>query len=170
MARLVDKEEPVNPKKISYDEAKLKAAVYCAYQERCQEEVKVKLYGYGLYTNQVNDLLSYLITENYINEERFSMAYAGGKFRVKHWGRIRIKHELQKRKISEYCIRKGMEEIGDEEYIASAKKLILKKKDQLTGKFKPFQLKNKIAAFTISKGYEPGLIWDLINDAPDAAE
>jgi len=167
MTRPVEENGPVNPEKISYEEAKLKAANYCAYQERCQEEVKNKLYGYGLYTKQVNNLLSYLITENFINEERFSRAYTGGKFRIKHWGRVRIIRELQKRKISEYCIRKGMEEIDDEDYKATAKKIICKKNEQLTRKMPTFQLKNKIATYTIAKGYEPALVWDLIKDTFD---
>lgn len=169
MTILVD-DEPINPKKISYEAAKLKVAAFCTYQERYQEEVKNKLFGYGLYTDQVNDLLSYLITENFINEERFSKAYAGGKFRIKHWGRIKIKRELQKRKISEYCIRKGMDEIDDDDYIESAKKLIFKKNENLAGKVDTFQLKNRIATFAISKGYEPAMIWDLINDTFEGLE
>ena len=123
---------PKNPEKLNYEEARLKAARYCTYQERCQKEVVNKLYSYGLNTTHVNELLSYLITENFINEERFSKAYAGGKFRIKQWGRLRIQRELKKRQISEYCIRKGLEEIDEEDYLSTAKKLIKKKSDQLS--------------------------------------
>ncbi len=151
-----------NPKRLTYEEAKLKAAGYCSYQERCQKEVVDKLYSYGLNTTQVNELLSYLITENFINEERFSKAYAGGKFRIKQWGRIRIQRELEKRKISEYCIRKGLEEIDEEDYQSTANKIIQKKSDQLSTE-SHYLMKKRIAAYAINKGYEPSYIWELIN-------
>ena len=72
-------------KAISFEDAKVKAASYCTYQERCQQEVRDKLYGYGLHRKEVEDLVSYLITEGFINEARFARAYAGGKFRIKKW-------------------------------------------------------------------------------------
>ena len=99
------------PKK-TYDRktAKLKAADFCAYQERSQQQVRDKLYDYGLHFDEVEEILTELIMEGFINEERFARAFIGGKFRMKKWGKQKILQSLRPHKISEYCIRKGMEE------------------------------------------------------------
>jgi regulatory protein len=114
-------------KKLTPQQALIKAQQTCAYQERCQQEMRDKLYEWGLYPNEVENIIADLISENFLNEERFAKAYAGGKFRIKKWGKVKIKIELKKRKISDYCIRKAMEEIPDKEYIAALKQLIEKK-------------------------------------------
>ena len=80
--------------------AKLKAGNYCAYQERTQQEVRDKLYGIGLYSDEVEQVLAELITENYVNEERFAKSFAGGKFRLKQWGKKKIVYALKQRNIS----------------------------------------------------------------------
>ena len=82
----------------SKEEAYRKALDYCAYQERCHQEVRDKLYYWGLHSEDVEALISQLISEGFLNEERFAKAYAGGKFRIKNWGRNKIKKELKHRK------------------------------------------------------------------------
>ena len=72
---------------------------YCAYQERCHKEVREKLYSFGLNKEEVNEIISTLINENYLNEERFAIQFAGGKFRMKQWGRIKIKMGLKAKKV-----------------------------------------------------------------------
>ena len=89
---------------------------YCAYQERCHMEVREKLYSFGLHKNEVDEIISTLITENYLNEERFAIHFAGGKFRMKQWGKIKIKQALKNKQVSEYCIRKALKEIDNNEY------------------------------------------------------
>ena len=89
---------------------------YCAYQERCHMEVREKLYSFGLHKNEVAEIISTLITENYLNEERFAIHFAGGKFRMKQWGKIKIKQALKQKQVSEYCIRKALKEIDNNEY------------------------------------------------------
>jgi len=148
-------------KKLSFDEAKLKIASYCAYQERCQQEVRDKLYGYELVTPEVDDLIGFLITEGYLNELRFSKSFCGGKFRIKKWGKIRIQMELKKRKLSDNCIQKGLEEIEDQDYLNTLQILIkskLKKHHENTA----FEQRAKIAAFLTNKGYENELVWDQL--------
>ena len=144
-------------------EAKLKAASYCAYQERSQEEVRSKLYDLGLYSDDVEDLISELITENFINEERFAKAYVGGKFRIKKWGRRKIALGLKQHNLSRYCVQKGMEEIDTEEYFEVLTKHILKKMDAST-ETDLFKKRNKIANFAIAKGFESELVWEVIKD------
>lgn len=112
-------------KKIRITDEKLalrKAESYCAYQERCQQEVRDKLYEWGLWKNAVENIIAKLIQDNFLNEERFAKAYAGGKFRIKKWGKVKIKLELKKRKISDYCIRQAMKEIDGPDYEKELKK------------------------------------------------
>src|ERR1700709_658618 len=92
-------------KYLTREQALQKARHYCGYQERCHSEVKEKLYSLGLHKQQVEECLSQLIEENYLNEERFAQQFAGGKFRMKQWGRVKIKYELKQKQVSEYCIK-----------------------------------------------------------------
>jgi regulatory protein len=105
----------------------LKLQNYCAYQERCHQEVKNKLYELGCNTDTVNDVMVKLIETGFLNEERFAKAFAGGKFRTKKWGRLKIIRELKSRKISDYCIKSGLREIDEDIYIQTMQDLILKK-------------------------------------------
>ncbi len=77
-------------KKQTPEEIKKKILRYCTYQERSHKQVKDRLYAYGLYSAEVNEMLSFLITEGFLNEERYAKAFAGGKFRIKKWGRNKI--------------------------------------------------------------------------------
>lgn len=148
-----------------YKKAKLKIASYCAYQERCQQEVRNKLYSYELFRNQVDEILAWLITENFVNEERFAQTYAGSKFRVKKWGKYKIRQALIQKDISEYCIKKGMQEIGDEDYRATISNLTAKKLNEYRLRVSnPYQLKDKTAKFIISKGFEPNLVWEVLKE------
>jgi regulatory protein len=117
--------------RLSVDQALPKIRHYCSYQERCHQEVKEKLYGYGLRKNDVDLVISQLIEEDYLNEERFARQFAGGKFRMKSWGRVRIQNELKQRQISDYCIRKAMKEIVDDEYLSALDKLATGRWDAL---------------------------------------
>ena len=100
----------------SPSEAKGKLEAYCAYQERCQWEVRKKLSEKGIRGEQAEELISGLITEGFLNEERFARAFSRGKFRMKNWGKHRIIHELKLRDISPRCIQDGLTEIDPEEY------------------------------------------------------
>ena len=143
-------------------EAKLKAANFCAYQERSQKEVRNKLYDLGLYPDEVEDVLTDLITENFINEERFAKAYVGGKFRVKKWGRKKILLGLQPHQLSPYCIKKGLAEIDEDDYIKTLEDMIAKK-DGSIKETNSFKRKNKLATYAQGRGYESELIWNVIN-------
>ena len=155
--------ESRNQKAESISEALSKIYRYCAYQERSHREVKNKLFEYGLYTNQVDEILSRLITENFLNEERFAKAFAGGKFRMLKWGRLKIQQELEREGLTPKCIARGMAEIDSSDY-SKALKTLIKKKALITKAENPFQKKNKIARFAIGKGYEPELVWQAVND------
>jgi regulatory protein len=127
---------------------------YCAYQERCQQEVLQKMRDLGCYGQTAQEILSQLIEEDFLNEERFARIFAGSKFRQKHWGKQKIKQALQQKQISPYCIQKALnEEIEADDYQAKILDLMEKKKQEYTG-LAPFVLKQKIFQYLFSRGFE----------------
>ena len=154
-------EENKPKKKLTPNQALIRAEATCAYQERCQQEMRDKLYDWGLHSLEVENIIARLITDNFLNEERFAIAFAGGKFRIKKWGRIKIKLELKKRKISDYCIRKAMQQIDDTDYAKTIRDLIAKKSKEIKGG-KEYIRKYKIAKFVASRGFEQDLIWEIL--------
>lgn len=145
-------------------EALIKAANFCAYQERTQDEVRERLKGWGIYGDDAEEIIVRLIEENFINEERFSKIYAGSKFRVKQWGRLKIKYELKMRGLSEYNIRKGLGEIADDDYEETIRELVEKKAHELRHEKQKLVVKQKIARFVIGKGFESDLVWKAISN------
>src|SRR5258705_3639136 len=159
---------PVRPgrpgaQKLSPQEALARIQRYCAYQERSHQEVKRKLFDYRLRSDEVDELLVRLITDGFLNEERFAKAFAGGKFRIKKWGRLKIEHELEHRGLTKNCIVRGINEIDTSEYTKTLKALIAKRAKQ-TDESNLFKKRNKVARFVISKGYEPELVWEVVKD------
>ena len=138
---------------LSLDQALQKARHYCAYQERCHSEVKEKLYGFGLRKNDVEEALSRLIEDNYLNEERFAVQFAGGRFRLKHWGKVRIRYELKQRQVGEYCIKKALATINEEDYDRALTKLAESEWESLKNE-EPFIRRQKVQAWLVRKGYE----------------
>lgn len=141
-------------KSITYLEAKVKLEAWCAYQERCQYEVSNKLKALGLNYELTQQLISELISSNFINEERFAEAYVSGKFRIKRWGKIKIKQHLKAKFISSYSIEKGLKQISNEDYQATIQKLITKKALDFKATDSEYQKKAKIHNYLASKGYE----------------
>ena len=142
---------------VTKEQALQKIKHYCSYQERCHKEVKEKLYGFGLWKKDVETVISQLIEENYLNEERFSELFAGGKFRMKQWGRVKIRHELKQKQISEYCIKKGLKEIDEDLYNKTLDKLAAAKWKTLKGEKNIFIKKSKTINFLLQRGFEHAL-------------
>jgi len=154
-------------KKLTPTEAKQKIYRYCAYQERAHLEVRNKLYEYGLFRNDVEEILSDLITEGFLNEERFAKAFVGGKFRIKQWGKIKIVHELEAKGLTKNCIALGLKEIDQDQYLKTLKALLLKKSGQLSEP-NVFAARDKVAKYAIQKGFEPDIVWPLLKEiVPD---
>ncbi|MET0392352.1 MAG: regulatory protein RecX, partial [Chitinophagaceae bacterium] len=107
--------------------------------------------------------ISALIEENYLNEERFAIAYAGGKFRSNHWGRVKIKYELKQRQVSEYCIRKAIKEIDEDQYLSVLKELADKKFNSLKGD-QHLVRKKKTMDYLLNRGFEMDLIRAAVED------
>jgi regulatory protein len=143
------------------DEAVINIQKYCALQERCHQEVRFKLIEHGIYGDILEELIADLISNDFLNEERFAKTYARGKFRMKNWGRNKIIHELKLRKVSNYCINEALKEIDENDYIQILEKIIEKKITSTTFTNQFDRLK-KLTDFALSKGYEYEIIQDVI--------
>ena len=152
----------MNKQYFSKEEALQKAKQYCAFQERCHSEVKEKLYSFGMNKKEVDELLSELISENYLNEERFAILYAGGKFRIKQWGKVKIKYSLKQKQVSEYCIKKALAAIDERDYIKTLEKLFDQKLKTLKAEKNIFVKKRKLQDHLLQKGFETNLVSKLI--------
>lgn len=143
-----------------------KAAAYCAYQERTQDEVRKRLKKWGVEENdEADELIAELVTLNYLSEERFATTYAGSKFRQKKWGKRRIKQELSRRGLTEYNINQGMNQIGDAAYEDTLRDLLKKKLASLERtESDSRKRKQKLVSYALSKGYENELIWKVLGE------
>ncbi len=147
-------------KSVSREQALQKLKHYCGYQERCHSEVRDKLFQLGVFKKDHDQIIATLIEENYLNEERFAIAFAGGKFRIKNWGRARITAELKQRQVSDYCIRKAMKQIEDEDYLRSFHRIAENKFESLKGE-PPMIREKKTREYLMRKGYEMDLVNSL---------
>lgn len=146
---------------ISYDQALLKAQRYCAYQDRCHQEVRGKLAQWGADEDDLENVMADLIREGFLDEERFARSFARGKFRMKQWGRLRIAGELKKREISDLCIRAGLSEIGEEDYRQTLLELLARKKEQLSAGLTAFERRELLIRHGLGKGFEADLVREL---------
>ncbi len=150
-------------KYVSKDEALIKLQKYCAYQDRCHQEVRTKLIEIGIYGDDLEEIMAHLVSDKFLNEERFARSFARGKFRMRRWGKTRIISQLRLKKISEYCIRKAMTEIDEKEYVLALVELIDKKRKSIK-ETDIFHIKNKIASYAVGKGFEIDLVWNILNE------
>jgi regulatory protein len=148
--------------KLTPQQAAPKLKQYCAYQERCHSEVKGKLYCYGVYGNDAEDIIGKLIQEDYLNEERFAIHFARGKFRLKQWGKVKIKYELKQKQVSDYCIKKAINIIYEEEYFLVLEKLREQKLRTLKSEKNIFIKKRKLQDFLLQRGFESDLVRDAV--------
>ena len=146
---------------VTKEQALQKLRQYCAYQERSHYEVKQKLWDLGVRKAEHDEIISTLIEDDYLNEERFATAFAGGKFRMKDWGRKKIYYALKEKQVSEYNIKKAMKEIDEEAYLKTLKELAEKKYISLKGE-QYLVRKKKTTDYLLQKGYEPDLITKAI--------
>ena len=136
---------------------------FCAYQERSHQEVRSKLLKLEVYGDDLENIIAQLISDDFLNEERFAKAFAGGRFRMKGWGRKRIEIELKKRAVSSYSIRKALEQIEEADYLEALSNQAAKKAASLN-ESDPYIRKNKVARYLIGRGFEPELVWNEVGD------
>jgi regulatory protein len=147
---------------LSPEAALLKIRNWCAYQERSQQETRKKLYDYGLAAEEVEQIITSLIEQNFLNEERFALALAGGKFRIKRWGRVKIKLELKKHGISDYSINKALLAINVDEYVGALKQVAEKKLATIKGQDRRKRFYTALS-YLVSRGFESDLATEQLN-------
>lgn len=147
----------------SVEQALQKLRHFCGYQERNHEEVKQKLYSFGLDKAEIESSISILIEENYLNEERYAIAFAGGKFRMKQWGKVKIEYELKAKKVSAYNIKLALKSIEVEDYLQTLNDLTQKKWDSIALEDeKLYVKKSKITTYLLQRGFEKQLVAEAI--------
>lgn len=150
-------------KSFTIEEAKKKLEHYCAYQERCHQEVKLKLKSINMIPEASDIIIVYLLENNFLNEERFARSFARGKFRIKKWGRYRITLELKKKNISKVNINLGISEIDNEEYIDVFNDLAEKKFNMILEANK-MKKKKKLIDYLLYRGWESYLVYEKVNE------
>ena len=141
--------------------AKKKLEHYCAYQERCHDEVIQKLRNMALNSDEIDEVVVHLIENNFLNEERFACSFARGKFRIKKWGKIRIVNELKFRTISQYNINQALKEIDEEEYLSTFHSLSELTWNTITEKNK-LKKRKKFCDYLLRKGWESNMIYEKV--------
>jgi len=143
----------------------LKTAIYryCNYQERCHKQVRNKLYDLGATTTEVQQLITDVIEAGLLNEERYARSFARGKFRIKRWGRIKIRQHLKADQVSDYCIKKAMLEIDGDEYATALLRLAEKKWNELERENVAAR-KMKTFRYLLQKGFEADFINDTLKE------
>lgn len=147
----------------SFKEAKLKIEHFCAYQERCHEEVVSKLWSMKLDQNEIEEVIVHLIEHNFLNEARFACSFARGKHRIKHWGKIRITNELKMRKIGQNLINLALKEITPEEYLETFENLAERNWKSIL-ETNALKKRKKFCDYMLRRGFESNLIYDKVKE------
>jgi regulatory protein len=151
----------VQRKYLTKEEAFQKLKQYCSYQERSHHEAEQKLWELGIRKDDQQEIIAKLIEEDYLNEERFAIQYAGGKFRMKGWGKKKIQYGLKEKRVSEYCIKKALNSIDEEDYLNSLQKLAEEKYELLKNE-QHLVRKRKTIDYLLQKGYESELAYQQV--------
>lgn len=142
-----------------YERAKEILQAFCAYQDRCHQDARERLAELGVYGDRAEQIIVDLIQEKFLDEERFARSYARGRFKIKKWGWMKIRGELKKRKISDYCLKKARTEIPEEDYWNTLCGE-LERRDRLERKAtQPYLRRRKLADYLFKRGFESNLIW-----------
>src|SRR5690606_9327168 len=147
----------------SLSEARQKIEKFCAYQERCHQEVHEKLRSFRLNDNEIGELIAHLIDHNFLNEERFARAFARGRHRIKNWGRDRIVNALRRRGFSSYNIKAALEEIPDEDYLSVFDNIADKQWNNIR-ESNPMKKRTKFFDFLLRQGYESEMICEKLKE------
>jgi regulatory protein len=147
----------------SIKEAIHKIEHFCAYQERCHQEVEQKLRSMKMQAEEVSTIISHLINENFLNESRFACSFARGKHRMKQWGKIRIVSELKFRNITTYNINLGLKEISSEEYEMTFNTIAEKQWESIR-ETNALKKRKKFCDYLLRKGFESNLVYDKVKE------
>jgi regulatory protein len=144
-------------------EAIQKIEFFCAYQERCHDEVVAKLRTMKMDSDEIDQIMVHLLTENFLNEERFACSFARGKHRIKHWGKIRIVNELKFKKISQTLINIALKEITFEEYQETFHTLAERHWESIR-ETNTLKKRKKFCDYILRRGFESNLVYEKLKE------
>ena len=133
---------------------------FCAYRERCEAEIKQKMYTLKVSVSEYEMCLHHLKENNFYNDERFANSFAYGKNAIKKWGRKKIAMELQSKNIDTDKINQSLLQIDEGMYLLKLED-ILTKKSRSVKETDLYKKKQKLIQFAMQKGYE----YEIINEA-----
>lgn len=150
--------------KYSLPEAILKMESWCAYQDRCTFEVEQKLSSWIISLENQEIIIKHLRNNRFLDDKRFVESFISGKFKIKRWGRIKIKHHLFQKHIDKIAIIEGLKAINEEDYYSTLTQLAQKKITEKKPKEDIWVFKRRVMAFLSSKGYESDLIHEVVSE------
>lgn len=147
----------------TYEDALAALQHFCAYQDRSHHDVRKKLRDIKFHGDLAEEVICALIQDKYLDEERFARSFARGKFKMKRWGRMKITRELKQKDVSAYCIKKGLTEIEEEDYLEVLDNELLRRHKIERKGLHPYLRRRKLADYMFQRGYESSLTWEAIN-------
>ena len=151
-----------NVKYITKQEALVKAQNLCAYQEKCEYDIRKKLYDWNAKPENFDDIINQLIQDKFIDEQRYAISFAKEKFRFNKWGKIKIEYTLKQKNLPSNIIYNALNEINETDYNSVLEKELLKKLKSIKDTDE-YTIKSKLARFAISKGFENGKVFDMVS-------
>lgn len=152
---------PVNRTIVTTFQALEKLKKYCAYSDRSQHDVRLKLRSWQIDELSAESIIATLIEERFLSDERYANNFASGKLRINHWGKVKIKYALRQHQISERCIDNALKLIDMEEYFQIAQKTARQKFSEASGT--PAERRLKTLQFLFGRGFESELGNEVLN-------
>jgi regulatory protein len=150
-------------RELAVKEVYAKMAQLCSRSEQCSADIRKKMVAYEIMDELVEEIISKLKEEKFIDDERYVRAYVSDKFKFNKWGKIKIRYYLKGKGLSDKTINKGLEVIDDEEYKKALIKTMKEKALKVKGKNK-YEKSAQIIRFTQSRGFEPEIIHRYLNE------
>lgn len=140
-----------------------RAASFCAESERNVAEVERKLRKWGVDDDDIDSIIDRLKSDDFLNEERYCKAYINDRFRLNHWGKVKIRYELGKRDVDRQYIDAALANIDDDEYIEVLKEVVEAKRRTLKDT-DTYSASAKILRYALTRGFESDIVSKVIKD------
>ncbi len=150
--------------KYSFSEAILKMESWCAYQDRCTFEVEQKLATWNIPIDQQTEIINQLQSNRFLDDKRFVASFISGKFKIKRWGKMKIKHHLIQKRIDKLAIQEGLKAIDLDAYLDTMRHLAQRKFSEKKSKEDYWAIRRRVSTYLASKGYESDLIHEVVSE------
>ena len=143
-------------------EAYLRLAALCAQAEHCEYEMQEKMRRWEIADDAQARVMQRLITERYVDDERFARAFANDKVKYNKWGRRKVEQAMWLKHIAEDIRQRVLDSIDDEEYIAILRPLLQQKRRSVKA-HNDYELRQKLFKFAIGRGFTMDIIKQCIS-------